>query len=294
MTSTRATPPTSPPSRGTPGRFRRFAFRCAAVTAACTAVFVAGSCVHIPISNPAYAVDDDWITDDLQRMRDNPTGLQRPLIVLSGYRSPVHNARDLAGSLVELTGADTGRVVHIAYQHASTIEDPAQRVIDLVDETFPSDDPIWTTEVDIAAISMGGLVARVASEDPSFRGKPGGRRLSIANLYTVGTPHNGANLAQVFQVDPASTDMRPGSRFLAGLNGRKDYERYNLVPYAALQDRLVGATRCAPPGMDPIWTPGRAFGTHFLLVYEDRILADLARRLRGEEPIAAPSPPPRD
>ncbi|MEM7754448.1 MAG: hypothetical protein AAF297_02315 [Planctomycetota bacterium] len=276
-------------------RLRKHLVRTAAVFATITGLVVLGSCVHLPAENPAYAVDEPEIDADLERMRNDPVELPRPVIVLSGYRSPVVNARDLAGSIRDLTGAPEDRVIYTSYEHASTIEEPAQLVIDLVDKHFPTEDPDVTTEVDVVAISMGGLVARLAADEPEHRGvTDGGRRLNINTLYTFASPHRGARMAQYIRPDPAAADMRPGSRFIQSLNQRADHERYTLVPYATLHDRMVGATNTAPPGTDPIWVPGRVTLSHFLMVYEDRLLADLGRRLRGETPLGSPSTPPRD
>jgi hypothetical protein len=62
---------------------------------------------------------------------------------------------------------------------------------------------------------------------------------------------------------------------------------------------MVGATRTAPTGMEPLWVdPVRPFPrvlSHFASVYDERIIADLSRRLRAEEPLALRgSTPPRD
>lgn len=288
-----------PPAEGKPRRrfaskLARWLARVATVTATVTGLFVLSSCVHLPATNPAYDVAEPEIEADLDRMREEPVELERPIIVLSGYRSPIVNARDLAESIRELTGASEEMVISTSYPHDDTIEEPAQRVVDLVDEHFPTDDPRFTTEVDVVAISMGGLVARLAADDPVHRGKPDGRRLNIARLYTLATPHRGARMARHIRIDEASRDMRPGSDFITELNERADHERYTVVAYAALHDRMVGATNTAPPGQEPIWVPGRLTLSHFLLVYERRILADLARRIRNEEPLAEPSTPPRD
>jgi len=290
------TPPDTPSELPTQPRrawLARFV-RAGIVTASITGLLVLGSCIKLPAANPAYDVTAFDFDTDLERMRTNPVGLERPVLVLSGYRSPDTNARDLADSIVELTGADPDLVRFIAYPGASTIEEPARLVVELAEEAFPSDDPERTTEIDVVAISMGGLVARLAAEDPERRGEPEAKRLNIRALYTLATPHRGARMAKYIRPDPAAADMRPGSRFITGINARADYRRYNLVTYAALHDRMVGATRTAPPGLDPIWVPGRLTFTHFLLVYDDALVADLARRLRREEPFGGPSTPPRD
>jgi hypothetical protein len=68
--------------------------------------------------------------------------------------------------------------------------------------------------------------------------------------------------------------------------------------YALLRDWMVGATRAAPAGMDPVWVdpegPASRMLSHFASVYDPRVSLDIATILRGGEPIGRPSTPPRD
>jgi pimeloyl-ACP methyl ester carboxylesterase len=283
---------TPEPSRSR--RWRRRVLRAVGITAAITVGVLASSCITIPAHNEAYPASRDEVRAAISEMNADAVDLPRPVVVVSGYRSPRTNADGLRADILRATNAGPDDVVAISYPFATTIEDPAQRVIDLVDERFPSDDETWTTEVDVVAISMGGLVARLAADAPEHRGVPEGRRLNVKRLYTLGSPHEGARLSQLIRVDQASSDMQPGSAFVTDLNARADYERYELTTYAVLHDRWVGATRSAPPGREPIWVPGRVVLSHHLMTYSDRIVADLLRRLRGELPLGEPSRPPRD
>lgn len=291
MDTSSAQPRKHPPHR----RWRRRLAVLAWNLAAAATVMVAGACIHLPADNPAYPTTNNEIATDLDRMRADPVPLERPVVVVSGYRSPPYAAARLARKLRTLTGDD--RVTHSGGNVLiGTIETPARRLVAHVDQHYPSDDPDHTTEVDVVAISMGGLVARLAADDPALRGEPDGKRLRIHTLYTLGTPHTGARLAAYVRPDKASRDMRPGSAFTTDLNDRRanNPDPYPIVPYAILHDRLVGATHAAPPGQDPIWVPGRVFFGHHLISTERRIYADIARRLRRETPLASPSAPPRD
>lgn len=148
---------------------------------------------------------------------------------------------------------------------------------------------------------MGGLVARLAALAPEAR-EPFGiptelPRLNIARLFTLATPHRGASLAGIVALDAAARDMKPGSPFLRDLDAAEpDPRLYEMVCYARLRDAWVGATNTAPPGTNPIWVPTPARNLAHLTVSRDRrILLDIARRLRGEPPLALePSPPPRN
>ena len=165
------------------------------------------------------------------------------------------------------------------------IEEAALETVELVQATHPSDDPDETVEIDVVAMSMGGLVARYAA-DRLAKERPGARRLKINRLMTIATPHRGALLAENTPIieDRAVTDMYRSSLFLVKLEEayKGDYE---IIPYARLNDGVVGTINTAPPGRTPIWVSGPVVGGSHLTINEDkRILADIARRLRGEEP----------
>ncbi len=248
------------------------------------------SCMHIHRDNPAYPAAAVEVRAAMRDMRARPAGLDRPVLVLSGYRSPSGAARALAGDIRRLTGADEGEVATMSYMWADDIEPLGERVIAFVDERWPTADPERTTEVDVVAISMGGIVARWAAAER----EPGARRLNIGTLYTLATPHRGARLAEAVRPDAAARQLCAGSEMLTFLDEELGDADYEIVPYAVLHDWMVGATRSSPPGEDPIWVPGRIGLAHHMVSREDRIVADVARRLRGEEPLGAPSTPPRD
>ncbi|MCE2881567.1 MAG: hypothetical protein LW636_04315 [Planctomycetaceae bacterium] len=141
-------------------------------------------------------------------------------------------------------------------------------------------------EVDVVAFSMGGLVARAAAiPDES------GRFLPIRRLYSLSVPHEGARLAGVPFGIPQGDDMRPGSPFLLRLAAApRDYE---LVCYTRLDDVTVGEEFAAPEG-EPLWwvpTPSGEYA-HMQAFEDPRIQADIARRLRGEEPFGRPPAAP--
>lgn len=199
----------------------------------------------------------------------------------------------LAWRLRLLTGADRDRVLAISYPFRGDIDTIVPMVVDRIEARWPSDDPERTTEVDVVGISMGGLIARAAEAGHAL--DDGHKLLNINRLYTLATPHRGATLANHFRLDPAARDMKPGSEFLEWLNAELEHAEYDLICYARLHDGWVGATNTAPPGHDPIWLGGLAWGSHFTITQDRRILADIALRLRNEEPIAPePSPPPHD
>lgn len=117
------------------------------------------------------------------------------------------------------------------------------------------------------------------------------KRLRMARLFTISTPHRGANLAPLVFFDPLAIDMRQGSPFLAKLDAALPDAGYELFAYVRLGDELVGEENAAPPGMHAWWVQNQPLQfSHMNCGRDERILADIARRLRGEKPYAT-SPP---
>ncbi|MEM1329291.1 MAG: hypothetical protein AAGG07_01890 [Planctomycetota bacterium] len=229
-----------------------------------------------------------------EEMEADPKPLRRPVVLLSGYRAPPTMIGALESRLRRLTGASSENMLAITYSFDGDIDDIADNVVERVEREWPSEDPEWTVEVDVVAISMGGLVGRAAADDPAKRGAAR-KRLNAARIFTLASPNNGAKSANLLSLTPAANDMKPGSEWLAELNGRLGEQRYELIPYAQLNDVIVGARNTTPPGMDPYWTGGTAFFSHSTISENPWVLTDIARRLRGEVPIAdEPSAPPSD
>jgi hypothetical protein len=217
-------------------------------------------------------------------MKASPVALLRPVLVLAGWRSPHTLAYLLARRLRHLTGAPRESMAWLSYPAGSDIAPLADRAARVALERFGD----RYVAIDVVAVSMGGLVARFAAMPDR---EP---RLRIARLMTLGTPHRGAKLAEHVQVDSASRHMMPGSEFLAALDAAYEHADYTLIPYAATGDWLVGASNTSPLGSDPIWFEGHPLLAHQMITHHAGIIVDIARRLRGEAPIADPSPVPRD
>ena len=242
-----------------------------------------------------------------KQMEGDPKPLERPVVVVGGIYDPGIFSKNVACRLRTVTAPDS-RIIHVAYFNISSFDRCAQVLIEAVDREFPTDDPDQTIAVDVIGYSMGGLVARYAASDraPSGAGAEGGagdgdgdgdggarvsaparsgRRLQIHTLYTVSTPHVGARLAWVPTFDRRIIDMRPGSEFLTKLN--QAAPAYEIVPYARLGDVVVGAENAAPVGRTAWWLAKPWSFSHLLAAHDVRILADIARRLRGEQPFTA-------
>ncbi len=241
--------------------------------------------------NPDFEVSPPDLASAVSDMRAEPVRLERPVLVLSGWRSPALVSLAMAERLAVMTSGRSEDFFPLAYPLSGDIREIVRRVANETASKYPGESSERTAEVDVVAHSMGGLVAR-AGACGMIQGAP---RLRIARLFTLGTPHRGAKLARAIAPDAAAKAMRPGSSFLAELDERLADAEFELTCYAHLNDRWVGATHCAPPGMEPIWTAGTRAFSHFSVTEDRRILADIARRLRGETPLAqGPSKPPRD
>lgn len=251
--------------------------------------------------NRLFPVTEGLIASERMRMSARPVSLERPLVVLAGYRTGLHQPEGLRRRLAQLISAgdpEGRRTLAIAYAGVGDIHAAARRVVERIEEAFPSDDPHRTTEVDVVGVSMGGLVARYAAMGPPARpesfDEPPTKRLHIARLFTIATPHRGARAAEIVTPDQAARDMRPGSPFLQRLDEALPGIDFELIAYARTNDALVGEENTAPPGVEPIWAPGPALFSHFTAAQDWSIAVDIARRLRGEWPLGfAGSAPPR-
>jgi hypothetical protein len=237
--------------------------------------------------NPDFQPPPDGLRAEFARMRASPTAAPRPLITLSGWRAVAIPAQVLASRLRKLIGSV--ETLSLCFTTINRFERAAEHVVRCINRRYPSGDPDQTVEVDVVATSMAGLVCRLAATQNSSRA-----RLRIGRLFTLATPHRGAVIAGRIAPDPTVRDMRPGSAFLSRLDAALPLAEYELVCYARLRDAWVDARNTAPPGREPFWVPGTMLWSHHTITADQLIVADIARRIRGEEPLARrASPPPR-
>ena len=238
--------------------------------------------------NPSFPVTLAEARRALKRMRAAPRPLERPLLVLGGYLELGLSQAFLKWRLHRLTGDD--RIVGVSFTLCSTFDECRRKTIAAVEREFPVPDPLRTTEVDIVGVSMGGIVARhaaLAQENSE------GRRLRVARLFTISSPHLGADRARLPAVNQLQRDMRPDSAFLRRLNRPENAPDFPVFPYVRLGDHTVGLANAAPTGMAAWWVPDVPFQPpHSGAAVDARIIADIARRLRGEEPFTTIPPAP--
>jgi pimeloyl-ACP methyl ester carboxylesterase len=184
---------------------------------------------------------------------------------------------------------DHPQVLVVQFADCTSFEQCRQRVIERVDERFGPGEKDKTAEVDVIGESMGGLVAVVSNADFG----DGQRRLNARRIFTLSSPLRGARLAQAtpWPLTDLHRDMRPGSPLYQKLaTAHIDAQLYS---YTRLDDSIVGEDFASLDGRSAWWvdTPPLQL-SHIQGVLDNRILADVSRRLRGETAYATSPPAP--
>jgi hypothetical protein len=238
------------------------------------------------MTNPSFPVTHAQARSDIAEMQRDPKPLDRPVVIIGGFLDP--NISPPEVSLLRSVSRDS-TIVKVSLFTCGSFDSCRQRIIDDVDKALPTTDPEWTAEVDVIGNSLGGLAARFAAAPSNDPAHP--RRLRIARLFTISSPLRGARLAQFIALTQFHRDMIPGSPFLQSLERSDAFALYTTVSYVHLYDNTVGSENAALPGSraywltDAFWVP-----PHLGALFDPRILADIARRLRDEEPLTAATP----
>lgn len=231
-----------------------------------------------PKINPSMPVSSAEAREILRKIDRQPMHLPRPLVVVSGFNDLGVPSKFLAPRF-RRTFRDQ-RVVDVSFFGCRTFDACAKRLVAAVQAKFPSESADQTVEVDVVAMSMGGLVSRYAAIP-----QPGRRHLKISRLFTISSPHQGANLAKLPTFQATQIDMRHGSPFLRRLDAAG--RAYEIFPYVRLGDVIVGAKNAAPVGEVPWWLPSETvIPAHAFAFADDRIFLDIVLRLRDEPPTA--------
>jgi hypothetical protein len=252
-------------------------------------VLVMAGCGSKQLTNPSFPLTEQEARQAIDQMERSPVKLRRPVVVVGGTFDIGLGVAMVASPLKRVIADD--RVTSLSMGFSNTFDGCRQRVIDAVDEAFPSRDPLWTTEVDVIALSMGGLAARYAAA-PS-RTDRYARRLKIARMFSLSVPHRGASLSDLPSPIPTHIDMKAGSDFLVYLDRPDNRGSYPIFAYTRLNDHIVGSSSTAPQGSGVWWVPTPPLGDAHGGAHGDvRILADVFRRLRGEMPFGTEPPAP--
>jgi PGAP1-like protein len=250
-------------------------------------VMVLAGCAQ-PV-NPSFPVSDEEARAALAQMERDRRALDRPVVVISGFADPgfaLPYASDRIRSF-----SRHAKIIPVCIGFCGSFEECRNRVIDAVERACPSGDPYWTVQVDVVGISLGGVVARYAAAPHDFSDHF--RRLNIARLFTISSPHKGATAADDWAMTDFECDIKTGSKLMKWLARYDAQARYQLFPYVHLGDEIVGEQNAAPPGRNPLWLSNPPLvPPHVGAQIDDRIWADIARRLRGEPPFSHLPPAP--
>ena len=253
------------------------------ISLVCLPLLLAACATHP--ENPSFAVTVEAADAAIKEMRAAPKQLERPLLIIGGFWDPNFSPPLFRNHFKKLAGGDDRMIVTVSIGFCGSFAECRKRVIDAVEAKFPSDDPNWTNEVDVIGASLGGLTARYAAAPPDD--PKAGKRLKVKRLFSISSPHSGSMLANLIALTSFHRDMRPQSAFLKKLAEHDHDAGYELYPYVWLGDGIVGPKYAAPPGMNPLWLPALPLRpTHGGAMIDSRILADIGRRLRGEEGFA--------
>ena len=239
-----------------------------------------------PSGNPSFPISRDAGKAALAAAAAHPRPLPRPVVVVGGYVDFL-GAALLAGDLADYLHDDG--VIAVSLATAGSFDDCRDRIVTAVEAAHPSAVAGQTVDVDVVGISMGGVAARYAAAP-----RPGGRRLRIHRLFTISSPHRGAVLASSlpFDTGPLQRDLRQGSPFVRRLD-EGGADPYPVYAYVCLHDGTVGSANAAPYGQVPWWVPPIPLvSPHVSAFLDDRIRADIVRRLRGEPPLTTDPPAP--
>ena len=240
--------------------------------AAVALVMTLAGCAGPQPTNPSFDLSVDKAQAALDRMADDPVELKRPVVVINGWMDPGLMSMSVMPTLKRATGDD--RVIAVSYMGASRYEACRRRLIDAVQNAFPRDDDVddgvhWTRRVDVVAYSMGGIVARYAAlpverrvalaADESARSavRADRRRLRIARLFTISTPHRGATMAGWAPWDQLARQLDGDAALIEQLDAALPHARFELLPYVRLDDAVVGPANAAPPARSPWWVANR-------------------------------------
>jgi hypothetical protein len=238
--------------------------------------------------NPSFSLSDSEAQSALKQMRVEPKPLSRPLVLLGGFADFGIGTALMENRVKPLF--DRPDLLIITFGDCTSFEQCRQRVIETIDRRFPNQRNLdRTAEVDVIGQSMGGLIALYSAVDL----KDGSSRLNARRIFTLSSPLQGAKLAinAPLTLTNMHRDLRPDSPLYRKLT-QMQFDG-DLFSYTGLNDNIVGEQFASAPGRGVWWVDTPAIGSaHLRGIMDDRVLADVARRLRGETPYAIEPPAP--
>jgi hypothetical protein len=242
-------------------------------------------------TNPSFDVGIEEAWAALEEMAAHPKKPQRPVLITGGWQG-----KDLDGiRTYKLAAKALGEenLIVVTYGGITTMSDARTRTIQRVLEAAgPADAHGYTPKVDVIGISMGGTVARDAACPPRGQGIDDPHRLKIDTFYGISVPHRGVRLGVFGFYDSMAREMFRNSETNRRIEAYFKPGDYRIEDYGRLGDPWVGVENATVPGHYIRWLPNTTFGDAHLGFLDPRIVADIVKRIRGEEPFSTDTPAP--
>ncbi len=253
---------------------------------ACASILNACGLAHP--TNPSFNTSLRDARTALNDMAANPVPAQRPIVAAAGWYGTA--LPDTPNFRLLRAAVQPTPVVVVTFEDCENFSQCRTTMLTRLADALGlgPDDPL--PEVDVIGISMGGLVAMDAVAPPRSVDDP--RRLNVHTLYGISVPHRGLKLGSLARVDGFIADMERYSDLQNRLRSTYRPGEFHIESYARLGDLWVDAHNTAPPGGTLRWLPNAPFSEAHLGMGDPRIAADIARRLRGELPLATDPPAP--
>lgn len=137
---------------------------------------------------------------------DNGPSRHRDIILVHGLAGHPSNFRGVERYLTHVAGR---RSRAIDLRGMACLDEMAEQLRQTIADRCDANGEGTPKQVDLITHSMGGIVARLAMDDPATRAR-------VATLITMGTPHYGTHLARLAET-PRTLDLRPDSPIMQRL-----------------------------------------------------------------------------
>lgn len=210
---------------------------------------------------------------------EGPPG-DEPILLVHGY-ADTHDSPwfDVLVNYLESVGYDRDRISILDLGEIPlTTTDSPKKYAEAVKKKLRSISNEHGSEVDIIAHSMGGLDSRWAIEKL-------GAAQYVDDLITLGTPHQGTNVAYLDVLTPAGRDMDPDSEFLTELNDGQLAASVDYLAVWSSADQLIDPDEFAKipdpeaGSVDAARNDNSGYQEHVQLVYDRAVFEQYYRFL---------------
>lgn len=233
---------------------------------------------RVPGSDPNRPSEAPAGLEGEEAPRLPPLPVRRPVLLLHGYGM---NSMTWVWLASALRRRGLGPLYTATYFSPQALEQSAAHLGQVVDEILRRE---GAERVDIIAHSLGGLVSRYFIE------RLGGR---VANLITLGTPHQGTLLSR-FGLGPVALQLRPGCALLVSPVTPPQGVRY-LSIYSTADQMVIpsDSARILPDeASSESCSELRLDGLgHLSLLLSPQVAQLTAAMLRQKEEAGPPPPP---